>query len=145
MPALNELIRQAASGGLFYNDDTGMRGLKMERPPGGRAHGEGRRAALFFTGREHAGESLGSVLAERAAELPVLAPVRGVAGAFPGECWFVLETLGRVYANDTEARRDGLSADERLQVHQEPSGPLMESLREWFDEQIRARTSARVP
>jgi transposase len=71
-PALNELIRQAASGGLFHNDDTGMRVLKMERPPGDErtgvftsgivSVGEGRRVALFFTGREHAGENLGAVL-----------------------------------------------------------------------------------
>jgi hypothetical protein len=62
-----------------------------------------------------------------------------VAGAFPGECRFVLETLGRVYANDAEARAGGLSAGERLRLHQERSGPLMQSLREWFEEQLGER------
>jgi transposase len=175
-PAGDELIRQAASDGLFHNDDTGMRVLKMERPPGDErtgvftsgvvSVGDGRRVALFFTGREHAGENLGAVLAERAADLP--SPVQmcdalsrntpklpagvellvanclahgrrqfiEVAGAFPDECRFVLETLGSVYAHDAEARANGLSPKDRLQLHQQRSGPLMESLRVWFDEQI---------
>jgi hypothetical protein len=51
----------------------------------------------------------------------------------------VLEALGRVYANDAEARAGGLSAAERLRLHQERSGPLMESLREWFEEQLGER------
>ena len=34
------------------------------------ATGEGRRIALFFSGRKHAGENLEAVLAERAAERP---------------------------------------------------------------------------
>ena len=62
-----------------------------------------------------------------------------VAGAFPDQCRFVLETLGEVYANDARARASELSSVERLQFHQERSGPLMESLRVWFDEQFSER------
>lgn len=78
-PVWDELIRQAASGQVMHNDDTGMRVLKMERPPGDERTGvftsgvvsvrEGQRVALFFTGREHAGENLAEVLAHRAAGL----------------------------------------------------------------------------
>ena len=64
-PARDELIRQAAAGEVLHTDDTGMRVLKMERTPGDErtgvftsgvvSVGEGRRVALFFTAREHAG------------------------------------------------------------------------------------------
>ena len=65
---------------MFHNDDTGMRVLKLKRPEGDErtgvftsgivSVGEGRKIALFFTGREHAGENLAAILKQRAAELP---------------------------------------------------------------------------
>lgn len=128
--------------------------------------GEGRRISLYFTGREHAGENLAQVLGKRAAALPApiqmcdalsrnepklgngveillancLAHSRrrfvDVIGNFPDECRYVLETLGRVYGIDAEARALGLSAAERLAFHQEHSGPLMEQLRKWGQDQL---------
>lgn len=82
-PWLEELIRQAAQGDLFHNDDTSVRILKLERPVGDqrtgiftsavlsvlRAAGVEIRIALFFSGWEHAGENLAKVLKQRAAEL----------------------------------------------------------------------------
>ena len=175
--ARDELIRQAASGEVLHNDDTGMRVLKLERPAGEErtgvftsgvvSVGQGRRIALFFTGREHAGENLAEVLRRRAAGLP--APVQmsdalsrnapklaggvdilvanclahgrrqfvDVAGSFPEQCRFVLETLGAVYGNDAKARGGGLAPGERLAFHQERSGPLMKSLEEWLERQLR--------
>src|SRR5712692_6092865 len=66
-PVRDELIRQAAQGELFHNDDTSVRILKMERPAGDERTGvftsavvsvapeaEGtpeRRMALYFSGR----------------------------------------------------------------------------------------------
>ena len=78
-----ELIRQAAQGHTFYNDDTGARILKMARPAGDprsgtftsavlamvRRAGVEIRIAVYFSGREHAGENLAKVLKERAAGL----------------------------------------------------------------------------
>lgn len=175
-PVREELIRQAAQGELMHNDDTSMRVLQLARPPddertgvftsGIVSLGEGRRIALFFTGRQHAGENLGQLLQQRAGSLA--APMqmcdalsrnepklsKGVeillanclahgrrqfvdlVGSFPQECRYVLETLGSVYANDAEARECGLSRTARLIFHQEKSGPLMEELRKWGQDQL---------
>src|SRR5271168_1983539 len=80
-PVLNELIRQAAQGGVMHNDDTGMRILQMAR-----RGDDGRtgtftsgivsisgvwKIALYFSGWKHAGENLADVLKQRA---PGLAP-----------------------------------------------------------------------
>jgi len=130
------------------------------------AVGTGRKIALFFTGARHAGENLDQVLKRRAAELPppiqmcdglpsshtkefdtllsnCLAHSRRkyveVAESFPAEVRFVLETLREVYRVDAEARSRGLSADERLLLHQEKSAPLMQKLSEWMQAQFAER------
>jgi len=58
---------------------------------------------------------------------------------FPEECRYVLETLRDVYKNDADAKEQGMTAVERLAFHQAHSGPLMESLEKWFDDQIAER------
>jgi transposase len=77
-PAHDELIRQAAQGEVLYNDDTSIKILKLAKDSSGRtgvftsgivATREGRKIALFFSGRKHAGENLTDVLARRAAEI----------------------------------------------------------------------------
>lgn len=85
-PAFDELIRQAAQGEVFYNDDTSMKILalaaahraelkeassKPDERTGMFTSGivstrEGKRIALFFTGWRHAGENFARVLAHRA-------------------------------------------------------------------------------
>jgi len=88
-PAFDELIRQAAQGEVFYNDDTSMKILALARASPRRVEGEeegssshertglfttgivsttrqGQRIVMFFTGRKHAGENLARVLVERA-------------------------------------------------------------------------------
>jgi hypothetical protein len=59
-----------------------------------------------------------------------------VAGSFPEECRYVLEMLGRVYGYDAEARRQTMTPVERLQFHQQFSGPVMEELHAWLEEQL---------
>jgi len=59
-----------------------------------------------------------------------------VAGSFPQECAYVLESLGMVYGNEALARERGLDAEARLRFHQLYSAPLMEQLREWLKEQL---------
>jgi hypothetical protein len=125
--------------------------------------GAGRRIALFMTGHKHAGENLEAVLQHRAAELA--APIQmcdalsrnttgafativahciaharrryvEVAGHFPDECRFVLETLREVYRTDAQARAAGLTAAARLARHQIESGPRMKELEDWMKAQI---------
>lgn len=121
--------------------------------------------ALYFTGWKHAGENLAEVLKWRAAELeapiqmcdalsrntPKLTGVEillanclahgrrqfvDVAANFPEECGYVLETLGRVYGNDAQAKEQQLSPECRLLFHQEQSRPLMDGLHEWMEAQL---------
>jgi transposase len=126
----------------------------------------GRKIVLFFTGARHAGENLDQLLKRRAVELapPIqmcdglssnetkdfdtllsncLAHARrkyvDVAESFPEEVRFVLETLRAVYRCDAEARSRGLSPKDRLQLHQDRSGPLMQQLYEWMQVQFAER------
>jgi transposase len=179
-PVYRELIRQAAQGEVLYNDDTTMQILELARRPelepeegskqrtgiftsGIVSTAEGRRIALFFTGRKHAGENLQAVLAQRAEEKqpPIqmcdalsrntsgefktilascIAHARrqfvDLAGSFPSECRHVLETLREVYRHDALAREQGMSKHQRLAFHRQQSGPLMEDLETWLREQI---------
>jgi hypothetical protein len=78
-PVLEELIRQAAQGSVVYNDDTGMRILKLVRNTDDGRTGTFTsgiisiwwewKIALYFTGWKHAGENLADVLKRRVAEL----------------------------------------------------------------------------
>ena len=180
-PVHEELIRQAAQGRLLHNDDTSMRVLELRKEIDEQeASGEtdrtgifstgivseledGHRVALFFTGRQHAGENMADMLAQRAAELnkPMqmcdglghnlpkdfetvvancLAHARRkfveVVNSFPDECRHILETLRDVYVHDATARERKLSHEERLSYHKEYSGPLMNGLKVWMHEQI---------
>jgi transposase len=175
-PALEELIRQAAQGEVLHNDDTSMRILRLARDPSDKRTGiftsgivatdRGQKIALYFTGRQHAGENLTDVLQQRAVELrppiqmcdalsrnvPRLAPgveimianclahgrrqFVNIVQNFPDECRYVLEMLGRVYGYDADARERGLVPAERLRFHQEHSGPLMEELHRWMEMQF---------
>lgn len=130
------------------------------------ATAQGRKMTLFFSGDKHAGENLADVLKQRSAELapPIqmcdaltrnapklpaglkvivgncLAHCRRnyveVAASFAAECQYVLETLGEVYGHDEKARQQGMSAEQRLAYHQARSGPLMQQLKSWGDQQL---------
>jgi hypothetical protein len=173
-----ELVRQGAQGEILYNDDTTMKILELMKEnkkldeskdrtgmftSGIVSTREGRRIALFFTGRQHAGENLADVLGKRAAELP--APIQMCDGLdrnlpkgyatvsanclthgrrkfvdnienFPEECRYVIELLGEVYKNDDETRKENMSSEQRLAFHQEHSAKPMNKLEQWMNEQI---------
>ena len=126
----------------------------------------GRQIALFFSGRQHAGENLAHVLARRVADLgpPIqmcdalsrnlpadlrtilahcLAHGRrqfvDVAERFPTPCRHVLDQLAEVYKNDALARAQELSPEARLQYHQAHSGPVLERLKAWLNAQFTDR------
>ena len=58
---------------------------------------------------------------------------------FPAEVTYVLECLKKVYQTDAEAKQQQLSPDERLRLHQEQSGPVMDELRLWLQTQFDER------
>ena len=182
VPAWDELLRQAAQGEVLYNDDTTMKVLALSAEQrraaaadeqtdarsgvftsGIVATRDAHRIALFFTGRQHAGENLAAVLAQRAAACapPIqmcdalaansvgefdtllahcLAHARrrfvDVVDHFPAEVQHVLETLREVYRTDTHARERAFSAAARLQLHQAVSAPLMTDLQSWLQQQL---------
>ncbi len=51
----------------------------------------------------------------------------------------MLEILKQVYKNDEEAKKQQMSDEQRLEFHQSESGPLMEELKEWLEEQIKGK------
>lgn len=174
VPVYDELIRQAAQGDVLYNDDTGNKILslikeQMEKDDDSSRKGmftsailssvEGRKIALFFTGRNHAGENLADVLAKRKSGLDppiqmcdalsrnlpkelktILANclVHGrrnfvdLLASFPEQCRYVIKILGKVYKNDQVTKDQKLSPEERLLYHQTHSKPLMDELEEWL-------------
>jgi transposase len=192
-PVFEELIRQAAQGEVLYNDDTNAKILewmgkraqaiaKAEGSAKGRKNKaeerkglftsgivstrEGRRIALFFSGRKHAGENLNDVLSRRTANLG--APIQmcdalsrnlpaeletivanclahgrrqfvDVADRFPTECRHVLEAIAVIYKNDALASERNLSPEARLEFHQTESGPIMAELQAWLKRQFDER------
>ena len=59
-----------------------------------------------------------------------------VAAHFPEECLYVLDILKTVYAHDDQAKRQGLSHQQRLEWHQAHSGPKMAELKIRLAEQL---------
>jgi len=191
-PIYAELLRQGAGGEVVYNDDTTVKILELmgkraeqQAPTEGSVEAaiekkertglftsgivstrDGRRIALFFSGRQHAGENLRDVLTQRTAELapPIQmcdALSRNLPGEletivanclahgrrqfvevverFPEECRHVLESLSVVYRNDAIARKRKLSAAARRAFHQAESGPTMTELHAWLTRQFEDR------
>jgi len=184
-PVFDELARQAAQGTLLHHDDSytavlswmGKRRLALlqggELPDPERTGlfttavvsvtAEGRRIALFFTGRKHGGENLAALLARRDGELPPPVHMSDALSCnnpaghaviachclsharrnfvdevenFPEECRYVLELIGRVFKIDEICREEKLSGDERLRRHQRESVPVMEELEQWMRAQL---------
>jgi len=122
-----------------------------------------RKIALFFTGRNYAGENMDKVLANRQPGLAtpiqmcdaldwnvpkefktilVNCLIHGRRNfvdqmvSFPEESSQVIETLAEVYRFETITKDKDMSAAERLQFHQANSGPLMDALYIWMQDQL---------
>jgi hypothetical protein len=183
-PACEALIMHAAQGDVLHNDDTTVKILELmgkrakqksaddDDDLAGRtglftsgvvATRDGHRLALFFSGRQHAGENLADVLRHRFEELqrPIQmcdALSRNLPGEletivanclthgrrrfvdvfdrFPDECEYVLQALKIVYRTDAEARKRKLSPAQRLQLHRTKSGQTMTRLHIWLQRQF---------
>lgn len=194
-PAHGELFRLAAQGTVLNTDDTTMRVLALAgtaRPDGKDERDkedsdehdpertgtfttgivakieEGRRVALFFTGRQHAGENGRDLLEHRepGLEPPTImfdASSRNLpkglemilcisyclvharrnfvklVDVFPEECLHVIDELALVYTVDERAKKLGLSPDERLRLHQDESKPVMDRLRAYLDNLLESK------
>ena len=183
-PAYEELIRQAGQGDVIYNDDTTVKILELmgerakKTPPPDDEHDPNRtglftsgvvatlggiRIALFFSGRQHAGENLSDVLKHRVAELE--APIQMCDGLarnlpkeldtilanclahgrrnfvelydrFPDECRHVIKAFKVIYHNDKVAHEEAMSAEARLAYHQAHSTQTMDDLQAWLQRQF---------
>lgn len=124
--------------------------------------------ALFLTGRKHAGENMGDLLAKRDPSLPNVVQMSDASAnnfshefmdlvikalcmdhgrrnfhdllkEFPKDCQHVIAELGKVYKQDADAKALGLSPTQRLLYHQENSGPIMNGLNCWMEEKFEKR------
>jgi hypothetical protein len=180
--AYEALVETAAQARIVHNDDSTMRVLSLmkeiaqEQAPSRTGifttgllciTDQGRRIALYFTGRSHAGENLDKVLAYRSPELPppiqmsdalsrnkpansetiecnCLTHARrnfvDVAENFSCECAHLIESIGKVYRNESLVKEQGLSDQERLEYHRAHSGPVMEELKRWGQNLLDAHT-----
>mgnify|MGYP003578325546 CR=1 FL=1 len=121
----------------------------------------GAKVALYFNGRQHAGENIEDIyqLRDPGLNLPMqmsdalacnfcgererivckcLVHARRkfveIRRTYPEACDYVVEQIGKIYRNEKQA--DGLRDEERLAYHQEHSGPVMAELKQWMDEQM---------
>lgn len=179
-PVLEHLSKEAAQAPVLFSDDTGMRvgalrkEIQSEKDPqrtgiftsGIVAQLGEHDVSLFFTGRNHAGENLARLLAQRAAQCPAplhmcdglaqnnpQGPARvecqcnvharrnfvELGSSFPEECRKVVESFSAIYRVEAQAKAAGLTPEQRLAAHQTHSQPVMEELRAWLTEQIEGR------
>jgi len=135
---------------------TGIHTSAIVAKPGAPAVGP--RIALFVSSRKHAGENSAALLAERdggrerviragdrapanrvgevdAVEVGCWAHARRnfveIERSFPEECAHVLDHIRELYATDAGAKK--MTPSERLALHQEQSGPVLERLRAWIE------------
>jgi hypothetical protein len=186
-PVCDELVRQAAQGDVVHSDDPTVKILELmgqrraEALARAAAEGndadvrtglftsglvalrDGHRVALFFSGRNHAGENLAAVLKRRARELPppiqmcdalsrklpgdlqtivahCLAHARrqfvDVYDRFPEQCRYLLEALAVVYRNDAVACERQLTPEAQLEWHRQESASTMQQLHAWRTRQF---------
>src|SRR5262249_3480987 len=123
--------------------------------------GSGAKVALYFNGRQHAGENIEEIYRLRDPRLPPPMQMSDALACnfcgererivckclvharrkfveiwriYPGECNYVLEQIGEIYRN--ERQRAEMSDEERVVYHQKHSGLVMAELKKWMDEQM---------
>jgi hypothetical protein len=120
---------------------------------------------LYLSGRQHAGENLDDILAYRDPDLaPIQWMSDGLAantpkqhrdltvdlncivhgrrnfidieGFFPDQCTRVIDAIAEVYKHEAECKKQSLNAAQRLDYHQQHSGPVMDELKAWMEQQL---------
>ena len=183
MSVHEELMNLAAQAELIHNDDTGMRVLKTVaeieqevKDAGGKKTRTGifttgivcivggKKIALFFTGRQHAGENLDDLMKARDGDrsdpiqmcdgkagntLPDTPSIVCNCNAharryfvdasenFPDECAYViLDVYKEVYKNDKHCKDENMSPEQRLRYHREHSQSIIDEFHEWLERQL---------
>lgn len=179
-PVFQNLLKIASESDCFYHDDSTNRILEMIKEnksleKGERkgifttsicAESEDQKIAMFFTGRQHAGENLTDLLEKRQSlETPIkmsdalssnqvsesevqeaycLVHARRnfieIENYWPEECQEVTEALEKVYHWDELSRRMNLNQTQRLWLHQVLSAPELEEIREKMKERFEQRS-----
>src|SRR6266498_2752577 len=179
-PIYERMKKEAAQGKVFHIDDTPVRILelvkenkekKQEKKKEERVAIQtsgvvvklrsGAKVALYFNGRQHAGENIEDIYQLRDPGLPppmqmsdalacnfcgererivckCLVHARRkfveIRRIYPEASDYVLKQIGEIYQNEKQTA--GMSDEERLAYHQEQSGPVMAELKQWMDEQV---------
>ena len=170
-PVFVELCLAAANAECIHNDDTKARILDFmkenERENPERkgifttallAKMADKQIALFFTGRQHAGENLNEILDARDEVLP--SPIQScdalsrnipkdhstqvgycnahvrrkfyeIASYWPKECLTVVSGFNLVFLNEKISKNRSFNPQERLEWHQRMSGPVMTKIKEY--------------
>ena len=179
-PVYNKVKQIAAQGNIIYNDDTTgkildlMKEIEEEKETGKKGRTgifttsiiveiDDHKIALFFTGRQHAGENANDLLESRSKdqEPPIyMTDAKSVnkpkdieviecncnaharryfvdlVDDFPQECQYVIvEVFGEIYKNERITKDNEMSSDERLKYHQKTSGPIMKKFYTWLNDQ----------
>lgn len=121
---------------------------------------------LYYSSVRHSGENVANLLKKRDSTLPPIIQMSDALSAnipkefktilcnclahgrrnfvklgveFPTEATHVVTEIGKVYHYDSQAKQMGMSPEERLAHHQEHSGPVMDALKLWFQQQFDER------
>ena len=127
------------------------------------AENDNAQAVLFFTGRKHSGENLSALLekappglvpqvmsdalssnnlAAKIEYIKLLSLIHGrrnfidLEMIFKEESEFILKKIAKVYKHEAHTKDTGMSDLERLQYHQEHSGPVMQEIKKWCNDKI---------
>lgn len=175
-PIFIELCQFAANGECLHNDDTRARVLSLMKEnevvnperkgiftTGILGKVDDKQIALFFTGRQHAGENLNDLLEMREKALPT--PIQAcdalsrnapkdhstrpaycnsharrnfyeIASCWPKECVNVVSSFDLVFLNDKIAKERNLTPQDRLKWHQERSAPILDKMKAYCTELI---------
>ena len=175
-PVFTELCQLAANFECIHNDDTRAKILdlmkeneKLDLERTGiftsaiLAKKEDKQIALFFTGRNHAGENLNNVLDLRDKGMPI--PIQScdalsrnlpkdhrtavgycnaharrkfyeIASFWPKECLKVVSGFDLVFLNDKIAKNRNLTPQDTLKWHQEKSASVMANIKKYCEELI---------
>jgi transposase len=174
-PVIAALEKQAANGRLIQNDDTHVKILSViqenkQQPDKERtgmyttclmAEADNRIIALYYTGIQHAGENLQTVLRHRALDRSPIIQMcdassmnipnamqtilchclghgfrkfRDLLDFFPGPCLTVIKALSAVFELDRQS--NGMTEAERFSFHRQHSKPIMLELNRWLKAQL---------